>query len=88
MEIKKVVSENAKRLARINSVYQPHTGEGGYGERIVFHLPDSPIPLQYIPKTMAEVELVQLLQRYGSIKKFITEHLKVKPTDSVVDEVW
>ena len=88
MDIKKVVSENAKRLAKVKSVYQPHIGEGGYGERIAFHIPDSPIPLQYIPKAMEEVELVQLLRRYGSIKKFITEHLKVKPTDSVVDEVW
>ena len=71
MERKKVVKENAERLAKINGEYQPHTGKGSYGERRIIHLPDSPIPLQYIPIEMEQVELVSLLRKFGSIDKFI-----------------
>ena len=88
MDIGKVVKENTERLAKIDEEYIPHTGKGCYGKRIIIHLPDSPIPLQYIPESMDGVELVSLLKQFGSIKKFITQHLKVKPTTEVIDEVW
>ena len=88
MERKKIVKENIERLAKINGEYQPHIGKGSYGERRIIHLPDSPIPLQYIPMAMDDIELVSLLRRFGSIDKFIKGHLKTKPTAQVVNEVW
>ena len=88
MDTKKVVSENIKRVAKINCEYQPHTGKGSYGERRIIHLPDSPIPLQYIPAKMEEIELVSLLRQYGSIQNFIKGHLKTKPTPQAANEVW
>ena len=88
MDTKKVVSENIKRVAKINCEYQPHTGKGCYGERRIIHLPDSPIPLQYIPAKMEEIELVSLLRRYGSIQNFIKGHLKIKATPQATNEVW
>ena len=88
MDTKKVVSENIKRVAKINCEYQPHTGKGCYGERRIIHLPDSPIPLQYIPAKMEEIELVSLLRRYGSIQNFIKGHLKIKVTPQATNEVW
>ena len=88
MNVENILGENAKRVARINEAYLPHTGEGSLGKRIVIHLPDSPIPLQYIPEEMNRVEMVVLLRKYGSIRSFITNHLKITPTESVVDEVW
>lgn len=88
MNIREVVRENRERIAKINEVYMPHTGKGCYGKRMVIHLPDSPIPLQYIPERMESIELVSLLRKYGSIKKFISQHLNVTVTDEVVEEVW
>ena len=88
MDTKKVASENIKRVAKINCEYQPHTGKGCYGERRIIHLPDSPIPLQYIPAKMEEIELVSLLRRYGSIQNFIKGHLKIKATPQATNEVW
>ncbi|MBR5241404.1 MAG: hypothetical protein IKW05_05655 [Muribaculaceae bacterium] len=88
MNIEKVVRENKTRISKLNEEYMPHIGKGGYGERKIFHLPDSPIPLQYIPKEMEEVELVALLKQYGSIKNFASKYLKVKATNIVIDEVW
>lgn len=88
MDAKKVIEENKKRNAIIGKVYKPHTGEGCWGDRIIFHLPDSPIPLQYIPKTMFKTELVTLLHQYGSIEKFITQHLKTKGSNEIKEEVW
>ena len=88
MNIEKVVRENKTRISKLNEEYMPHIGKGGYGERKIFHLPDSPIPLQYIPKEMEEVELVTLLKQYGSIKNFASKYLKVKATNIVIDEVW
>lgn len=88
MDIKKVVRENRDRIAKIQEEYQPHTGKGSYGERKIIHLPDSPIPLQYIPSEMDEIELVTLLRKYGSIRKFIKEHLKTEASAQIVDKVW
>ena len=88
MDIEKVVNENRERVAKIRDEYKPHIGKGSYGERKVIHLPDSPIPLQYIPSKMEDVELVSLLRKYGSIQKLIRNHLKAEVTTEVVNEVW
>ena len=48
MEI--TVIENERRKKEIDRPYRPETGEGSItGKRFCFHLPDAPIPIQYLP---------------------------------------
>ena len=70
--------------------YRPETGEGSVvGERIVLHLPDAPIPMQYIPREMLdEVELVSGLRRCGSLSAFIEKELGYAPCPRWKEEVW
>lgn len=84
------IVENERRNREINKPYHPETGEGSIiGKRICFHLPDAPIPIQYIPEKMLEdVELVKLLRRYGSIEKFIINELGEAPSAFIKEEVW
>ena len=88
MEI--TVIENERRKKEIDRPYRPETGEGSItGKRFCFHLPDAPIPIQYIPEMMLEeVELVKLLRRHGSIEKFILNELKESPSPVIKEEVW
>ena len=88
MEI--TVTENERRKRAIDKPYHPETGEGStIGRRVCFHLPDAPIPIQYLPeKMLEEVELVKLLRRYGSIEKFILHELKEQPSALIREEVW
>lgn len=57
-------------------------------KRLPVHLPDAPIPLQYIPEEMENVEIVSLLRRYGSIGGFIEKHLNENITEELTDQVW
>ena len=79
MEI--TVIENERRKKEIDRPYCPETGEGSItGKRFCFHLPDAPIPIQYIPEMMLEeVELVKLLRRHGSIEKIYSERVERIP---------
>ena len=88
MEI--TVIENERRKKEIDRPYRPEPGEGSItGKRFCFHLPDAPIPIQYIPEMMLEeVELVKLLRRHGSIEKFILNELKESPSPVIKEEVW
>lgn len=71
MTIKELVEENKRRNREINERFNPLTGEGSIGERVELALPDFPIKVQYIPKTMAKKKLVVLLRESGSVENFL-----------------
>lgn len=83
-------AENRRRNERLRQPYHPETGEGASGgERMAVHLPDAPIPLQYIPREMAqETEWVEQLCRAGSIDRFIGECLHECATEQRREAVW
>lgn len=89
-QVDKIVEENRRRNAERNAPYRPETGEhAAVGDRVCVHLPDAPIPLQYVPREMLdEVELVQQLRRCGSIREFIRQELKEPESDLLREEVW
>lgn len=70
--IDKILKENAARLERINTKFNPITGEGSTGERFVFQLADFPLK-QYLPVSMRNVPLVKKLIKAGSIRAFLDE---------------
>lgn len=89
-DINAMLEENDRRNRLHSEPYCPETGEGSVvGERVVLHLPDAPIPLQYIPREMLdEVELVSGLRRCGSLSAFIEKELGYAPCPRWKEEVW
>ncbi len=84
------IKENERRKKERAISYHPETGEGStISQRICIHLPDAPIPMQYIPREMLdEVELVRLLRREGSISRFIEKQLGESVKKELKEEVW
>lgn len=83
--VDKILNENKRRMKKLLADYDPLTGEGGVGDRVKFKLSDFPIPVQYIPVEMAEIQLIQELMKAGSIEKFILTHEWKKRPPSVKD---
>lgn len=80
--IKSLLAENDRRLKAIHATFNPYTGEGAVGKRRLVHIEDFPIPDQWLPVEMLDVPLIKQIVKAGSIKKFITDHLKVKYSNS------
>lgn len=80
--IKSILAENDRRLKVIHATFNPYTGEGAVGERRLIHIEDFPIPDQWLPVEMLDVPLIKQIVKAGTIKKFITDYLKVEYSDS------
>ena len=61
-------------MKMLRADFDPVTGEGAPGDRVLLHIPDFALKKQYIPKEMMENTLVKNIVRYGGIKKFLKEH--------------
>lgn len=71
-EVLEIILENQKRYKALLADYNPITGEGAPGERVVLELSDFEMRKQWIPEEMLEVDLISQLMRYGSIAEFIS----------------
>lgn len=80
--IKSILAENDRRLKVIHATFNSYTGEGAVGERRLIHIEDFPIPDQWLPVEMLDVPLIKQIVKAGTIKKFITDYLKVEYSDS------
>lgn len=49
-----IIAENEKRRDEMFSRFNPITGEGSVGERVVVCIPDFPIKKLWLPKAMAD----------------------------------
>lgn len=74
-----VLKENERRKTIINAPFNPVTGLGSLGERVVFEIPDFPIKKQWIPVQMLAVPMVKRLRELGSLDEFIRQELDVDP---------
>lgn len=74
-----VLKENERRKAIINAPFNPVTGLGSLGKRIVFEVADFPIKKQWIPVQMLSVPMVKRLREIGSLDEFIRQELDVDP---------
>ena len=88
-EIKDLINENRNRRMKIYGPYDQLTGVGCYGfdkgERVrvsipdfSFSLNDEPIKDMWVPKETLETAIWNEVLRYGSIQKFIEEHMNRK----------
>ncbi|MDE7160778.1 MAG: terminase [Muribaculaceae bacterium] len=66
--VEALLAENARRNALLGREFDPVTGFGSVGERVLLELPDWVIPRQWIPKAMDGEPLVRRLRRAGSIR--------------------
>lgn len=74
-----VLKENERRKAIINAPFNPVTGLGSLGKRVVFEIADFPIKKQWIPVQMLAVPMVKRLRELGSLDEFIRQELDVDP---------
>ena len=69
--VDEILAENAKRMKALRAEFDPITGQDAPGERFLLTIPDFPIPVQYVPKELKNIPLVQAIMLAGSIKKYL-----------------
>lgn len=62
-----ILAENARRNALHARTFNPLTGEGSTGDRVLLELPDWVMPRQWIPLAMDAEPLVRRLRQAGSV---------------------
>lgn len=77
--VSEVLKENERRKAIINAPFNPVTGLGSLGKRVIFEVADFPIKKQWIPVPMLAVPMVKRLRELGTLDKFIRQELDVEP---------
>lgn len=70
-EIDLILEENDRRNARMFAKFNPISGEGSIGERVLLEIDDFPIRRQWIPKAMLQVPLVKMLAKAGTVRALL-----------------
>lgn len=78
--ISKILSENDDRRNAMFSPFNPITGEGSIGERVLVLLDDFPIKKQWLPIKMVDNALVKALIEHNGIDGFLRDGMGVEPT--------
>lgn len=76
----RLLSENSSRRAVIYAPFNPVTGLGSIGDRVLIHIDGFPIPHQWIPRPMLAVPMVRRLRELASLDEFIRADLGVDPS--------
>lgn len=71
LSVKDILTENRRRHKEREVSYNPYTGVGAPGERVLLEIPDFAIKRQFVPKEMLNNILVQSIIKYGSIAEFL-----------------
>lgn len=69
--IKDILVENRRRNAAISEPFNPITGEGSVGERVMVTIPDYPTPTMWLPRSMLDVPLIAALLQAGSVAELL-----------------
>lgn len=87
-EVEALVQENLRRNKEIFEGFNPVTGRGCPGERVLVKIPDFPVKRQWMPRRVAEKnrEIKKILKK-GSIEKYIKEELQWEYNDEHVQDV-
>ncbi len=87
--INDLLAENTRRRNLMFARFNPITGEGSVGERVVVNIPDFPISKLWLPKAMTRNPLVKGLDKHGGIDGFLRSVMNVDPTpenrEAVID---
>ena len=63
--VKEILDENTRRVAEINAKFNPVTGEGSIGKRVLVEISDFPFRRQWLPEQMMNIPLVKQLAEHG-----------------------
>ena len=78
--VSKIISNNELRRREMFSRFNPVTGEGSIGERVLISLDDFPIKQQWLPVDMLGNALVKALIKHNGIDNFLRNDMGVEPT--------
>lgn len=77
--VSKIISNNELRRREMFSRFNPVTGEGSIGERVLISLDDFPIKQQWLPVDMLGNALVKALIKHNGIDNFLRNDMGVEP---------
>lgn len=81
--INKILEENDRRNEVMFATFDPLSGKGSVGDRLLLSLSDFVIPLQWLPQNMFDIPLVKKLNEAGSVRQFVIDEfsLDINSTD-------
>jgi hypothetical protein len=65
--VSNIIAENDRRCDNMFSRFNPITGEGSVGERVLVTIPDFPIKKMWLPRSMMENGFVKALIKYKGV---------------------
>ena len=79
--VSKIMADNDNRRNEMFAHFNPITGEGSVGERVIVSLPDFPIKKQWLPASMIDNAFVKALVENKGIDGFLQNNMGVvEPT--------
>lgn len=69
--INKILEDNSKRVAAVNTPFDPITGENSTGERRKVRIADYPTPIMWLPVEMFNEKLLKKLLKAKSIRNYM-----------------
>lgn len=78
--VSEIISENELRRREMFSRFNPITGEGSVGERVLVSLDDFPIRQQWLPVDMLGNALIKALIKHNGIDNLLRNEMGVEPT--------
>lgn len=82
-----ILVEDTRRQSHMFAPFNPITGEGSVGDRVLVDIPDFPIPRQWLPAPVADNPLVQALVKHGGLDGFLRGFMNVEPSQETRDAV-
>lgn len=79
-QINSILAENTRRNNIMFAPFNPITGKGSVGKRILVNLPDFPVPQQWIPQSMVSNPFVKELLRHKGVDAFLVNSMHVEPS--------
>jgi hypothetical protein len=87
--VRDIIAENDRRCDDMFSLFNPITGEGSIGDRVVVYLPDFPMHRMWLPATMMDNAFIRELIRYDGIDGLLhsmgVEHPETKDREAVIE---
>ena len=69
--VSNILAENNRRRNLLFARFNPITGEGSVGERVVVTIPDFPLRKQWLPVAMADNEFIRGLVKFKGVDGFL-----------------
>ena len=85
--IEEILAENKRRLAAANAPYDPIAGDASDPTRTELDIPGLADRKLYIPKSMAQTDMVASLMRAGSLDRYIAVEKHASVSDTMRETV-